>query len=113
MFWLVRFLGLLGQAIFLQFVHLIGLPVFTLGIILGALRAPLWSIPVIGFVSGYLTDRYVGFTLFAEVFDKATSACERVAFLVIVHWVIAAGGYFVGAFGRRHLFPTRGANSQI
>jgi hypothetical protein len=113
MFWLVRFLGLLGQAIFLQFVHLIGLPVFTLGIILGALRAPLWSIPVIGFVSGYLTDRYVDFTLFAEVFDKATSACERVAFLVIVHWVIAAGGYFIGAFGRRHLLPTRGANSQI
>ncbi len=101
MLWLIRFTGLLMQAIFLELANIFGLIVFFAAAALGYFRAPLWILPIIAVVSGVAADRYVVLVHFGTIFDKASSASERSAFVIVVYFSITMFGYLLGGLGRR------------
>jgi len=99
---LIRFGGLVSQAIFLQFVHLVGLGAFLVSAAMGYFRAPSWTVPIVAVVFGVGVDKYVDVTDVTGMLDKAQKATERGGFLIVVYFVIMAVGYIVGAYGRHH-----------
>ena len=103
MFWPIRFIGLVSQEIFLEFMHIFGLIVFLLAVVVGYFRLPLWIVPLIAVICGIGADKYVDLTDFTGILDKASSARERGAFVIVVYFVITIGGYLIGAFGRYSL----------
>ncbi|MGD9544486.1 MAG: hypothetical protein AB7F41_04770 [Methylocystis sp.] len=109
MLWLVRFLGLLSQAVFLEFLHVFGFIVFLLAILLGYFRAPWWIVPILSVGCGLFADRFIDLTYLADIFRRVASASDRWAFVIIVYFAIMIGGYLVGLLGR--LFIKRGRRS--
>ncbi|MGA8171705.1 MAG: hypothetical protein WB816_12865 [Methylocystis sp.] len=99
---LIRFGGLVSQAIFLQFVHLVGLGAFLISAAAGYFRAPSWSVIILGIVFGVGADKLVDVTDVTGMLDKAQKASERGGFMIIVYFVIALVGYVVGAYARYH-----------
>ncbi len=100
MLWLIRFMGLLSQAVFLEFLHIFGLIVFLLAMLLGYFRAPWWIAPALAIASGFFANRFIDLTYLTEIFRRAVSAGDRWAFVIIVYFAITIGGYVAGILAR-------------
>lgn len=100
MLWLIRFLGLVSQAVFLEFFHIFGLIVFLLAVLLGYFRAPWWIAPALAVASGFFANRFVDLSYLTDIFRRATSANDRWAFVIIVYFAITIGGYLAGILAR-------------
>jgi hypothetical protein len=100
MLWLIRFIGLLSQAIFLEFLHIFGLIVFVLAMLLGYFRAPWWIAPVLAVACGLFANRFIDLNYLTDVFRRVASASDRWAFVIIVYFAITIGGYLIGLLGR-------------
>jgi len=100
MLWLIRFLGLLSQAVFLEFLHIFGLIVFLLAVLLGFFRAPWWIVPILSVGCGLFADRFIDLTYLADIFRRVVSASDRWAFVIIVYFAIMIGGYLTGLLAR-------------
>jgi tetrahydromethanopterin S-methyltransferase subunit C len=99
---LIRFLGLLSEAIFLQFVHVFGLVAFLLAAAIGYFRLPSWLVPILAVVLGVIADKYIDLADVSGLLDKASAASQRGGFMILVYFAICAVGYVVGAYGRHH-----------
>lgn len=99
---LFRLGALVSQAIFLQFIHLVGLGAFLVSAAAGYFRAPSWSVIILGIVFGVGVDKFVDVADVTGLLDRAQKASERGGFLIIVYFVIALVGYIVGAYARYH-----------
>lgn len=100
MLWLIRFMGLLSQAVFMEFLHIFGLIVFLLAVLLGYFRAPWWIAPALAIASGFFADRFIDLTYLTEIFRRVVSANDRWAFVIIVYFAIVIGGYIAGVLAR-------------
>ena len=100
MLWLIRFIGLLSQAIFLEFVHIFGLIVFVLAMLLGYFRAPWWIAPVLAVACGLFANRFIDLTYLTDIFRRVASASDRWAFVIVVYFAITIGGYLAGLLAR-------------
>jgi hypothetical protein len=103
---LIRFIGLVSQSIFLQFVHLVGVVGFLIGFGAGWMRLPSWVVPILAVAVGVAVDKYVDLTDVTGILEKAGDANQRGGFVIVVYFVIIALGYVVGAYGR-HQWLTR------
>jgi hypothetical protein len=106
---LIRFIGLVSQAIFLQFVHVFGLVAFLVGVAAGYFRTPSWIVPVLAVVFGVIADKFVDLADVTGLLQKASAASERGGFMIVVYFVITLVGYLVGAYGRHHYGRTKAA----
>ena len=100
MLWLIRFIGLLSQAVFLEFLHIFGLIVFVLAMLLGYFRAPWWIAPVLAVACGLFANRFIDLNYLTDVFHRVASASDRWAFVIIVYFAITIGGYLAGLLAR-------------
>jgi hypothetical protein len=100
---LIRFIGLVSQSIFLQFVHLFGFVAFAGAAALGYFRLPSWLVPIAAIIFGVLADKFINEADVAGLLEKAHSANQRGGFLIVVYFVICAVGYVTGAYGRHYL----------
>jgi hypothetical protein len=107
MLWLIRFIGLVSHAIFLEFVHIFGLVVFLVAVAVGFFRARFWIVPIIAVVCGSVAFYYVDLSGLTGVLDKAASASERGAFVIVVYFAITTIGYLIGAVGRYYFSRVR------
>jgi hypothetical protein len=100
---LIRFIGLVSQSIFIQFVHLFGLVAFVASAALGWFRLPSWLVPIVAVVCGVVSDKFVDESGVTALLDKAQTANQRGGFLIVVYFVICAVGYVTGAYGRHYM----------
>lgn len=100
MLWLIRFTGLVSQAVFLEFVHVFGLIVFLIAILLGYFRAQWWIVPILAVACGVIADRFVDLTYLTDILRRAVSSNDRWAFVILVYFAITIGGYLIGFLGR-------------
>lgn len=108
---LIRFIGLLSQSIFIQFVHLIGFGAFLVAAAMGYFRLPSWCVPIAAVIFGVISDKFVDESAVSSLLEKAASANQRGGFLIVVYFVIVATGYISGAYGRHYLLQARNASS--
>jgi hypothetical protein len=106
---LIRFIGLVSQAIFLQFIHVFGVVALVLGALVGYFRAPSWIVPILAIICGVIADKYVDLRDVTGLLDKASAASERGGFMIVVYFVIVAVGYVLGAYGRYHFNRVKAA----
>jgi hypothetical protein len=99
---LIRFIGLVSEAIFLQFVHFFGLVAFLAGAAVGYYRRPSWLVPIMSVVFGVIADKFIDLADVSGLLEKASAASQRGGFLILVYFVICALGYVVGAYGRHY-----------
>ncbi len=99
----IKFLALVSEAIFLQFIHVVGLLGFAAAAALGWYRKPSWLVPILAVALGVLSDKFFSGGV-ADMLEKAHKAEERGGFMVVVYFVICAVGYVAGAYGRVHFF---------
>jgi hypothetical protein len=99
---LIRFLGLVSQAVFLQFIHLLGLVAFGAAAAAGYYRRPSWWVPVMAVVFGVIADKFVDLADVTGLLEKASAASQRGGFMILVYFSICAVGYIVGAYGRHY-----------
>ena len=99
---LLRFIGLVSQSIFIQFVHLFGLVAFIGAAAIGYFRLPSWLVPVFAVVCAVFADKFVDESAVTAILQKAAAANQRGGFLIVVYFVIAAVGYVAGAYGRAY-----------
>ncbi|KAF0205538.1 MAG: hypothetical protein FD139_3475 [Methylocystaceae bacterium] len=107
MLWLIRFMGLLSQAIFLEFLHIFGLIVFLLAVLLGYFRAPWWIAPVLAVACGLFANWFIDLNYLTDVFRRVASSNDRWAFVIVVYLAITIGGYLIGLLGRLFLRRVR------
>jgi hypothetical protein len=100
---LIRFIGLVAQGIFLQFLHIVGLVAFLIAAAAGYFRLPSWTVPIMAVVFGVLADKLVDLVDVTGILEKAKAAHERGGFLIVVYFVISAVGYVAGGYGRHYL----------
>lgn len=96
-----KLLVLLSQAIFLQFVHVVGALAFVIAAAAGYYRLPSWIVPIMAVVFGVVVDKFVDVSDLAGVLERAQKANERGGFVILTYVVITVIGYIVGAYGRR------------
>jgi len=101
---LIKFLALVSQAIFLQFIHIVGLVAFLASGALGWYRKPSWLVPILAVALGVAADKLFPEGDVASLLEKAHKAEERGGFMIVVYFVICAVGYVAGAYGRVHFF---------
>ena len=101
---LIKFLALVSQAIFLQFLHVVGLVAFLAAGALGWYRKPSWLVPILAVALGVAADKFFPESDLAGLLEKAHKAEERGGFMIVVYFVICAVGYVAGAYGRVHFF---------
>lgn len=106
---LIRFIGLVSQSIFIQFVHLIGLAAFVAAAALGYFRLPSWTVPLLAVASGVIAEKFTDQSSVSALLEKASLANQRGGFLVVVYFVICAVGYVAGAYTRHHIRNKGGA----
>ncbi len=99
---LIRFVGLVSQSIFLQFLHFFGLVAFLIAAALGYYRVKSWTVPILAVACGVYANYYVDIADVTSILDKAKAANERGGFLIVVYFVISFAGYLVGAYVRHH-----------
>jgi uncharacterized protein YqgC (DUF456 family) len=110
---LIRFIGLISEAIFLQFVHFFGVVAFLAGAAIGYYRRPSWLVPILAVVCGVVADKFIDVSDVSGLLEKASAASQRGGFMIVVYFVICAVGYVVGAYGRhyygrfKHASPTQ------
>lgn len=100
---LLRFIGLVSQSIFIQFVHLFGFVAFAASAAIGWFRLPSWLVPVVAVVCGVISDKLVDQSAVTTILEKAHNANQRGGFLIVVYFVICAVGYVAGAYGRHYI----------
>jgi len=100
---LIRFITLISEATFLQFVHVFGLVAFLGAVALGWYRRPSWWVPVLAVVFGVISDKYIDQSALSSLLEKAQNANQRGGFLIVVYFVICAVGYVTGAYGRHYM----------
>ncbi|WP_363348695.1 hypothetical protein [Methylocystis echinoides] len=100
---LLRFIGLVSQSIFLQFVQLFGLVAFAAAVALGWFRLPSWWVPLLAVGCGVVSDKFMDQSALTSLLEKAHNANQRGGFLIVVYFVICAVGYVAGAYGRHYL----------
>jgi hypothetical protein len=100
---LIRFLGLVSQSIFIQFVNLFGFVAFAASAAMGYFRLPSWSVPIVAVICGVVADKFVDEASVTGMLEKAHSANQRGGFLILVYFVICAVGYISGAYGRHYM----------
>ena len=100
---LLRFIGLVSQSIFIQFMQLFGLVAFVAAAAIGYFRLPSWLVPILAVVCGVVADKYIDQSAVAGLLEKAAVANQRGGFLVVVYFIIVATGYVVGAYGRHYM----------
>jgi hypothetical protein len=100
---LLRFIGLVSQSIFIQFVHLFGLAAFAASAAIGWFRLPSWLVPVVAVVCGVVSDKFLDQSAVTTILEKAHNANQRGGFLIVVYFIICAVGYVAGAYGRHYL----------
>jgi len=101
---LIKFLALVSEAIFLQFVHVVGFLAFIAAGALGWYRKPSWLVPILAVALGVAADKFFPESDVASLLEKAHKAQERGGFMIVVYFVICAVGYVAGAYGRAHFF---------
>jgi fatty acid desaturase len=101
---LIKFLALVSQAIFLQFLHVVGLLAFLAAAALGWYRKPSWLVPLLAVALGVAADKFFPESDVSSLLEKAQKAEERGGFMIVVYFVICAVGYVAGAYGRVHFF---------
>ena len=101
---LIKFLALVSEAIFLQFVHVVGFLAFIAAGALGWYRKPSWLVPILAVALGVAADKFFPESDVASMLEKAHKAEERGGFMIVVYFVICAVGYVAGAYGRVHFF---------
>ncbi len=99
---LIRFIGLVSQSIFIQFVHLFGLVAFGISAALGWFRLPSWLVPILAVACGVISDKFIDESAVADILERAHNANQRGGFLIVVYFVICAIGYVAGAYGRHY-----------
>ncbi len=97
---LIRFIGLVSQAVFLQFIHFFGLVAFLIAGAAGYYRVKSWTVPIMAVAFGVYANYYVDIADVTGMLQKAGSASERGGFLIVVYFVITFVGYIVGAYAR-------------
>jgi hypothetical protein len=102
----IKFLALVSEAIFLQFVHVVGLLAFLAAAALGWYRKPSWLVPILAVALGVAADKLLPGSDVANILEKAHKAEERGGFMIVVYFVICAVGYVAGAYGRVHFFSS-------
>ena len=100
----IKFLALVSEAIFLQFVHVVGLLAFLAAGALGWYRKPSWLVPILAVALGVAADKFFPESDVAGLLEKAHKAEERGGFMIVVYFVICAVGYVAGAYGRVNYF---------
>lgn len=100
---LIRFIALVSQSIFIQFVHIFGLIAFILSTAMGYFRLPSWTVPIVSVIFGVVADKYIDESAVSSLLEKAASANQRGGFLIVVYFVITAVGYISGAYGRHYI----------
>ncbi|MGJ0392759.1 MAG: hypothetical protein ACR650_08400 [Methylocystis sp.] len=100
---LIRFIGLVLQSIFIQFAHVFGLVAFAVSVALGYWRLPSWLVPIVAVVCGVISDKLIDESSVTGLLEKAHAANQRGGFLIVVYFVICAGGYVAGGYGRHYL----------
>ena len=100
---LIRFIGLVSQSIFIQFIHFFGLCAFAVSMAMGYFRLPSWCVPIAAVVFGVVADKYIDESSVSVLLEKAASANQRGGFLIVVYFIITAVGYVTGAYGRHYL----------
>jgi hypothetical protein len=100
----IKFLALVSEAIFLQFIHVVGLLAFLAAAALGWYRKPSWLVPILAVALGVATDKLLTMGDVSSLLEKAQKAEERGGFMIVVYFVICAVGYVAGAYGRVHYF---------
>ena len=108
---LIRFIGLVSQSIFIQFVHLIGFGAFLAAAVMGYFRLPSWCVPIAAVIFGVVSDKFVDESAVSSLLEKAASANQRGGFLIVVYFVIVATGYIAGAYGRHYLVQSRSTSA--
>ena len=81
---LIRFIALISQSIFIQFVHLFGLVAFILSAVMGYFRLPSWTVPIASVIFGVVADKYIDESAVSSLLEKAASANQRGGFLIVV-----------------------------
>ena len=99
---LIRFITLISEGTFLQFVQFFGLVAFVAAGAFGWYRRPSWWVPVMAVVFGVISDKFIDQTALSGLLEKAHNANQRGGFLIVVYFVICALGYVVGAYGRHY-----------
>ncbi|MFY9657208.1 MAG: hypothetical protein WAK01_11590 [Methylocystis sp.] len=99
----IKFLAIVSEAIFLQFIHVVGLLGFVAAAALGWYRKPSWWVPILAVALGVASDKFFSSDV-AGLLEKAHKAEERGGFMIVVYFVICAVGYVAGAYGRVHFF---------
>jgi hypothetical protein len=97
---LLRFIALVSQSIFIQFLHLFGLVAFLASAAVGYFRLPSWAVPIIAVVCGVVADKFIDESEVVGLLEKAHDADKRGGFLIVVYFIICAVGYVAGAYGR-------------
>jgi hypothetical protein len=106
---LIRFIGLVSQSIFIQFVHLFGLVAFIAAGALGYFRLPSWTVPIVAVAFGVIAEKFIDESSVTAILEKASLANQRGGFLVVVYFVICAVGYVAGAYARHNMRNKGGA----
>jgi hypothetical protein len=104
---LIRFIGLVSQSIFLQFIHVFGLVAFLIAAAVGYYRVKSWVIPLLGVAFGVIANYYVDLADVTGILEKASAANERGGFLIVVYFIISFVGYLVGAYARHYQLRLR------
>jgi uncharacterized membrane protein YqgA involved in biofilm formation len=104
----IRFLGLVSQAILLQFAHVIGLVALVVAIAAGSFRLKSWVVPLLAVAFGVAADKLVNLEDLTGLLDKAATSSMRGGFLIVDYFVICFVGYLLGAYGR-HQYEKRKA----
>jgi general stress protein CsbA len=97
---LIKFLALVSEATFLQFVHIVGLLAFLAAAALGWYRKPSWLVPILAVALGVAADKLFNESDVTSLLEKAHKLEERGGFLIVVYFVICGVGYVAGAYGR-------------
>lgn len=100
---LIRFIALISQSIFIQFVHMFGLAAFIISAAMGYFRLPSWTVPIAAVIFGVVADKFIDESAVSALLEKAASANQRGGFLIVVYFVITAVGYISGAYGRHYI----------
>lgn len=100
---LLRFIALLSQSIFIQFVQLFGVVAFAVAAAFGWFRLPSWWVPILAVVCGVVSDKFIDAGAVTSLLEKAHAADQRGGFLIVVYFVICAFGYVAGAYGRHYI----------
>ncbi|WP_159728089.1 hypothetical protein [Methylosinus sp. Ce-a6] len=102
MVFVVRLITLFLEGLLQQFINGVGVAALMAALAVGFFRLSWWkSVLILTFIFGfgveYLFEDWIKFS------DKAQSASERWAWMLLIYFFIVFVAYWTGRYGRRHL----------